>query len=344
MIAAGVLVAFLVDYALKDTAGGWRIMLGLTTVLACLQFICLVFMPESPVWLYDKGETENARSVLSQVYRSSRVEDEITKIDRSLQETRATDGNELWLWKPQLLISCALAVFQELTANANVINYAPDIFESTGAEASSYRATIGVGVIKLLFTAFSVAKVDELGRRPLLLWGACAITISLVVLASSFVADNAVMSFVACCCIVASYAVSYGPVTWLVTAELSPSHIRGRILGASQVVNWVATLLVSSFFLRLLSSLGGAATFSVFAALSFCGAFFVWGWVPETLGKDVQQLNYEISSGFSWLPAAEVEVEIPSDAVEAGNEGTPADASEGRDRPSTSNGSQANFV
>ena len=170
-------------------------------------------------------------------------------------------GSLITVYRPQLLVSMALMAFQQLSGNAAVLAFAPEIIATvrTGARHASglalrhaYGATVVLGCVKALFTAVVVARGDAVGRRVSLLVGSAAAAFSLAVLGSTFAAhvhrhsddfhnsENThtaagAFALLAACVLIAAYSVSFGPVVWLLTAEMFPPALRGRALGVAQV-------------------------------------------------------------------------------------------------------------
>ncbi|CAN0553489.1 unnamed protein product, partial [Ectocarpus sp. 8 AP-2014] len=140
----------------------------------------------------------------------------------------------------------------------------------------------------------SLAQVDQVGRRPFLLWGAGGCTISLCLLSVSFRNGQPLLSFLACCAMVSCYSLSFGPVTWLVTAEMFPAGVRGKALGIGQMGSFLGSLVASAFFLQLLDSMGGFVTFALFGSVALSSTVFVYALVPETKGKEPSEIASEL--------------------------------------------------
>ncbi|KAG5188516.1 transporter-domain-containing protein [Tribonema minus] len=311
MIAFGVLLAFFTDFMLRDTVGGWRLMFGMAVVLALVQALAMARMPESPKWLAAQGRDAEAMAVLAVSAGGDEQADEaLVQIKEELAAAGQMSTSMLFhQWRPQLHLSMALMALQQLTGNSAILSYSPEIMaavtgippEGGGARPPPlerllhYGATVLLGVVKAAFTALAVWKVDALGRRALLLGGALAAAASLSVVAGAFAcgggggaAQAAVL--VGACGVVAAYSVSFGPITWLVTAELFPDALRGRALGASQLVTHAGSFAVTAAFLRVLATAGGALTFGALAAATLGGAGFVFARVPETRDRSPEEL------------------------------------------------------
>ncbi|CAM9359074.1 unnamed protein product [Ascophyllum nodosum] len=275
-------------YLAEDPAG-WRIMFGLSTVLAALQLLGMAFMPFSPRWLIIKGRRDEALDVLIKIRNSQdEAEAELREIELNDPEAKSSIRELLTKWSVPLMITTTLAIFQQLSGHANVLNFTEDIFEGSGFEGPA--PAVILGIVKVIATIVAIMWVDHFGRKPFLLWGAFGITCSLLAISVGSALSSPQVSFVACCVLVAAYALSFGPVTWLVTAEMFPPGIRGKALGIGQVGSFVGNLAASSFFLRLLHTAGGEYTFLMFACIAFTSTLFIAAFVPETKGKEPAQI------------------------------------------------------
>ncbi|KAL7528670.1 hypothetical protein ACHAXR_002559, partial [Thalassiosira sp. AJA248-18] len=230
-------------------------------------------------------------------------------------------------WR-QAVIVAILAIAEQFCGHINIINYAPVIFaevfynydqdEATenGAIASELlTTTIILAVVKFVITTFVLFEVDKLGRRFLLKAGAGIVTVSLLFLAIGFTVglEDTKMTasgetelvhtnfqeglvLVGCTGVVAGFALSYGPITWLVTSELSPSSIRGRMLGFYTVLTHGSAALVSYTFLSGQEKYGAAYPFWLYFCSSLASFAFIVAAVPETGGvtggdgEDVESL------------------------------------------------------
>ncbi|ELY85262.1 sugar porter family MFS transporter, partial [Natrinema altunense] len=273
-ITSGILIAYLVNFAFS-ASGEWRWMLGLGMVPAAVLFVGMLFMPESPRWLYEHGRESDAREVLASTRVETQVEDELREIKETIHTESGTlrDLFEPWV-RPMLIVGVGLAAFQQVTGINTVMYYAPTILESTGfADTASILATVGIGVVNVVMTVVAVLLIDRTGRRPLLLLGLAGMSVMLAVLGVAFylpglsgaigwIATGSLMLYVA------FFAIGLGPVFWLLISEIYPTEIRGTAMGVVTVVNWAGNLLVSLTFLRLIDVVGQTGTFWLYGALS----------------------------------------------------------------------------
>jgi MFS transporter, SP family, galactose:H+ symporter len=300
MITIGILVSYLADYGLAGSRG-WRWMFGLAAIPALILLAGLLFVPESPRWFIRQNLRDRAREVLAKIRQPFEIDPEIAEIEASL--THQEGGwHELLSanLRPALVIGIGLAIFQQFTGINTVIYYAPTIFQLAGLQSHSAAilATAGVGVINVLLTVVALELLDRAGRRPLLLYGLIGMIISLALLGFAFLTRNptpalawtsvvCVMAYVAC------FAISLGPIFWLMIAEIYPLKIRSRAMGIATMANWGSNLLVALTFLSLLEFLGRPWTFWLYALVGVIAWIFVLRIVPETKGKTLEQIEAE---------------------------------------------------
>jgi sugar porter (SP) family MFS transporter len=306
MITIGIVCSYLADYALAASRG-WRWMFGLAAIPAAILFIGIVFVPESPRWYMSRAMKSEARRVLTRMHPPALAEKELTEIEASLAQQQG-DWHELFdprLRRP-LLIGIGLAVFQQFTGINTVIYYAPTIFQFAGlrSQSAAILATAGVGVVNVFFTIIAVWLLDRIGRRPLLLYGLVGMVLSLGVLGFAFMSPNlgerlALISLLCVMIYVACFAISLGPIFWLMISEIYPLKIRGLAMGVATVMNWGSNLVVALTFLSLLRSLGRPVTFWMYALTGVLAWVFSYFSVPETKGKSLEEIEAQFRSAAS---------------------------------------------
>ena len=297
-ITIGILAAYIVDYSLAG-AGAWRWMLGLGVVPGAVLGLGMIYLPESPRWLVKRGLTEQALEVLRRT-REDGAEAELEAILQSSKAESRGRWSELFsaTVRPALVIGVGLAIFQQITGINTVIYYAPTIIQSAGISSAAVAilATAGIGVVNVLMTLVSMRLIDRAGRRPLLLYGIAGMTLCLGVLGLAFrmrhegsnlawVAVITLMAYVAC------FAISLGPIFWLLIAEIYPLNIRGLAEGTAAATNWAANLLVSITFLSLVEAFGPSETFWLYGGLAIASWLFSYYLVPETKGKSLEEIE-----------------------------------------------------
>jgi len=297
-IVIGILGSYAVDYAFaKD--GQWPAMVGMGAVPAILLGLGMLWMPESPRWLVLHHRESEATNVLQRIRGTKNVSFELDDIRSSLHEERAK-WTELFApaLRTGLIVGVGLGLFQQFTGINTVIYYAPSIFLMSGftSNSVSIAATAGVGLVNVVMTLIGLFFIDKLGRRPLLITGIVGMLISLAALAAAFamhlggetmklVGVGSLMLYVA------SFAISLGPVFWLMISEIYPLRIRGLAMGFATGIQWLGNLIVSFTFPILIERLGPAPTFSIYAAVCLAAIMFSVFIVPETKGLSLEEIE-----------------------------------------------------
>lgn len=273
-IVIGILLAYLIDYALLGFPDAWRWMLSVPALFGMVfLLLAAACLPESIRWQpvgKAGAETAAARTPLRALFRGAtgRV----------------------------VLLGTLLAAFQQITGINAVVNYAPIIFEQTGVGGgTALLQSCLVGVVNFLATIVALWLVDTRGRKVLLLWGAAGMILSLAYLSCSFACGWPGMGVLAALLVyIAFFAASFAPVMWVVTSEIFPDRIRARALSFSTCVSWICTFLTVQFSPWILSKLGGATLFALFGLFSVAALLFVWRCIPETKGKTLEQIEEEL--------------------------------------------------
>lgn len=295
-ITIGILIAYIVTFSFSDE-GAWRTMFGFAFIPIALQFIGLFFIPETPAWLMSHNKKEAAEKVLHKI-RIAEANHHLVNAEKK-EDTPTRKG---WreLFSPEVrrpfLIGIGVAVLQSITGINTVIFYAPRIFQLAGFEKAETAlfATVLVGAVNVIMTVISLWLIDRLGRRALLIGGLIGMALSLIILGISFLIAGEASGLTAIAAMlfyVSFFAVSLGPVAWLMISEIYPLGIRGRAMGIATFSNWVCNYFVSLTFLTLIQELGSAGTFWLYAIICFLGLWFVIKLVPETKGKTFEQIQ-----------------------------------------------------
>jgi len=300
-IIFGMVVVYFVNYFIARgrpadwiNATGWRWMFGSETIPAALFLLMLLFVPESPRFLVLKKKENRALDLL-QRFNPSSAEGILKDIKASLKVTRKP-----WLafGGTVIIVGVFLSVFQQFVGINVVLYYAGDIFRSMGAgNDSSLLQTIVVGLVNLTFTVVAILTVDRFGRKPLLIFGAIAMGISMLALGFSFFFGKlGIISLIFMLTYTAAFAMSWGPVTWVLLSEIFPNSIKGAmsIAVASQ---WIANLMVSWTFPMMNESSLLTRLFShgfsywIYGLMGFIAAWFVIRMVPETKGRTLEEIE-----------------------------------------------------
>ena len=300
-ITGGILVSYLVGFALAGASGGWRWMLALGALPGIILSAGMLFLPESPRWLAGHGRMRDAEAVLRHLRGTADVSGELNTLRTDIAREGRQLANASELLAPRLrrplVIGIGLAMFQQITGINTVIYFAPTIFQSAGlsSAATAILATAGVGAVNVIMTIVSIRLIDRLGRRQLLFWSLGGMALTLFVLSGAFHAgvsgQLAWVAIISVAAYVGFFAIGLGPVFWLLIAEIFPLALRGRAMSLAAVANWSFNLIVAATFLDLVGSFGSAGAFLVYAVLSVMALIFVARLVPETKGRSLEQIE-----------------------------------------------------
>ena len=297
-IVIGILLAFISNALLVDTGeNNWRWMLAVMGAPALLFFVSLFFAPESPRWLVQKGHSEKAYVILGKINGSEKARHELISIEESINEEKESGTfREVFSprMRPILFIGVFLCVFSQITGINSIMYYAPVIFQSIGAAASSavtQTAIIGGG--NLVFTFVAISLIDRLGRKPLLIGGVTGMIISLTSIATAFYfhKTGGYIILVLILMYIASFSASVGAVTWVIVSEIFPNKLRSKAMSVSIVSLWIANFLLILIFPLMLNRLGGAGSFMIFSVMCVLLLLFTIFRVPETKGRTLEELE-----------------------------------------------------
>ncbi len=282
----------------------WRWMLGLESLPAILYFGFLFIVPESPRWLIMKGREYEAKKVLSRVVSEKQADEDIAAVKQSLEtEISKSKMPVSELFKPALrlvlLIGITVAIAQQITGINAVFFYAPMIFEQTGIGTdAAFSQAILVGLTNLVFTILAILFIDRFGRKVLLIFGLSGIAISMFLLAYGFSMDEASMNpwliLIGIIGFVASFAISIGPVMWVLFSEIFPNSVRGIAISFVGLINSAVSFLVQLVFPWELETIGSSATFLIFGAFAVIGLVVIAWLLPETKGKSLEELEKQL--------------------------------------------------
>uniref|UniRef100_A0A1J3EKG4 D-xylose-proton symporter-like 3, chloroplastic n=1 Tax=Noccaea caerulescens TaxID=107243 RepID=A0A1J3EKG4_NOCCA len=317
-IVLGILLGFSVGSFQIDVVGGWRYMYGFGTPVALLMGLGMWSLPPSPRWLLlravqGKGALqeykEKAMLALSKLrgrppgdkLSEKLVDDALLSVETAYEDEKS-GGNFLEVFQGSnlkaLTIGGGLVLFQQITGQPSVLYYAGSILQTAGfsAAADATRVSVIIGVFKLLMTWVAVAKVDDLGRRPLLIGGVSGIALSLFLLSAYYkflggfplVAVGALLLYVGC------YQISFGPISWLMVSEIFPLRTRGRGISLAVLTNFGSNAIVTFAFSPLKEYLGAENLFLLFGAIALVSLLFVILVVPETKGLSLEEIESKI--------------------------------------------------
>ncbi|MDB4866523.1 MAG: sugar transporter [Cohnella sp.] len=301
-VVTGIFATYFINAAIAgygnnvwDINYAWRWMLGFGVVPGAIYLLLLLLIPETPRWLMKQKQEVEALEVLERMNGKEAAKAELHEI-LNLKDDNGGAIRQLFrhpLRRP-LIVGVVLAVLQQITGINAIMYYAPEIFKQTGAGTNAALSqTVLVGIVNFAFTLIALWLIDKLGRRALLLVGAVMMTVSLLVVGYGFHAANVsgTLILVFILIYVASFAVSFGPVVWVMISEIFPTRVRGRATAIASLCLWAADYVVSQTFPMLLEWIGTSATFWLFAVISLIAVIFCAKVVPETKGKSLEQIE-----------------------------------------------------
>lgn len=274
---------------------GWRLMFLSGAIPAAIFVILLFFVPETPRYLAMKGKDEQALSVLQKIAGKDNASSILKDIKGTLHELNAP-----WLsyGAGVIIVGVLLSVFQQAVGINVVLYYAGNIFRNMGASTdSSLLQTIIVGVVNLAFTVVAIMTVDKFGRKPLMIIGSIGMAVSMIALGFTFYFQNVgILALIFMLIYTAAFAMSWGPVCWVLLAEIFPNSIRGA-LSIAVAAQWIANWIVSLTFPMLNDNVWLTQQFNhgfsywIYGVMSILSAIFMWKFVPETKGRTLESIE-----------------------------------------------------
>ncbi len=279
-----------------NTTTGWRWMLGAEVAPAVLLLGLLFFASESPRWLLKAGRETEARRILTEVGGPDHAGREVAAVREAL---RHEEGRFRELFSPTyrrpLMIAVLLMAFSQFSGINAIMYYSTKILTTAGAGVKdAFTASAVIGLVNVIFTFVAIGLVDRAGRRPLLLAGLSVQVVALALVGWMFHAGHqglplllGIIGFIA------AFAMALGPIPWILCSEIFPTKIRGRAMSVATFVIWTSCYLVAQTFPMLNDSreVGPAKTFWIYAAFSLVALVFVFGRVPETKGRSLEDIE-----------------------------------------------------
>jgi len=309
-IIFGMLLIYFVNYfiALQGNENwlvtvGWRWMFFSGAIPAVVFLILLFFVPETPRYLAMKGQDAKAMKVLNKISGKENAGKILEEIKSTLHETHVP-----WLSYGFLVIfiGIMLSVFQQFVGINVVLYYAGNIFRNMGSSTNaSLLQTIIVGVVNLTFTVVAILTVDKFGRKPLMIIGSIGMAVSMFALGFTFYFGKAggelthgqgLAALVFMLTYTAAFAMSWGPVCWVLLAEIFPNSIRGA-MSVAVAAQWIANWIVSLSFpimndnTWLTQVFNHGFSYWIYGVMGFLSAWFMWRMVPETKGKSLEEME-----------------------------------------------------
>ena len=276
---------------------GWRLMFVSEAVPAGLFTLLVLFVPETPRYLAMMGRDENALYVLSRINGSAKAKEILSDIKATAEEKTEKLFTYGWL---VIFVGIMLSVFQQAVGINAVLYFAPRIFESMGM-GNPMVQTVFMGVVNILFTLLAVFTVEKWGRKPLLIYGSAGMAIGAfgVALSNAVTGIPPIVPVVSIMVYSASFMFSWGPICWVLIAEIFPNTIRGAAVAIAVAFQWIFNFIVSSTFLPMYNmsagdmgeKFGHMFVYSLYGIICVAAAIFVWRLVPETKGKTLEDMT-----------------------------------------------------
>ena len=303
-IIFGMVIVYFVNYSIATQGDdswlntvGWRWMFASESIPAILFLVLLNFAPESPRWLILNNKESAGLRILENINGAGKAKEIMHDIKSSIEHH--VSAKLLSFGALLIVIGVLLSVFQQFVGINVVLYYAPEIFRTMGSGTdAALLQTIIVGIINLSFTVVAIKTVDKFGRKPLQIFGALAMAVSMFALGFAFFFERVGMgALIFMLTYVAAFALSWGPVTWVLLAEIFPNKIRGKALAIAVAAQWIANLLVSWTFpmmdksTYLINAFNHGFAYWLYGLMGLFAAVFVWKWVPETKGKTLEEIE-----------------------------------------------------
>ncbi len=277
----------------------WRWMFWAAAFPAVVFCVLAFFIPESPRWLAMKNKTDVAFGILSKIGGSDYAKAELEAVQTANQKDGSQAGLKTLFSKPYrkiLLIGVVIAFFQQWCGTNVIFNYAQEIFQSAGYAIGDVLFNIVVtGIANVVFTFVAIFTVDKWGRKALMKLGAGGLCgIYLILGICYFFHITGVFMIVLVVAAIACYAMTLGPVTWVLLAEIFPNRVRAVAVATSTFALWVGSSTLTYTFPLLNVSLGSYGTFWIYSAVCLAGFLFVTFMLPETKGKSLEELEDEL--------------------------------------------------
>ena len=310
-ICLGIVAAYFVNAWLMNISSGasasaglwhklfvsevWRAMFGASAIPALFFFVAMFFVPESPRWFAAKGNDEKASHILFKINGKEVAKKELSSIKEALQKEE--NGSWKVLFHPGIRIAMfagiVLSLLSQFTGINAIIYYGPRIMEEAGLKLSdALGGQVVIGLVNALATVFAIWKIDQYGRKKLLNLGITGMFFALLAVGFLFLIHKTEGIWLLALIIIyiAFFAISYGPVIWVLLSEIYPTKVRGRAMSVATLMLWVGTAIIGQVVPWMLETLTPAVTFFIFA-LCCIPVPLTLRLIPETKGKSLENIE-----------------------------------------------------
>lgn len=267
---------------------GWRYMFISEAVPAALFCMLLFLVPKTPRYLVLTGHDTAALGILERIngeYKAATILEEIKATVVEKRETLFAYG------KVVIIVGILLSVFQQAIGINAVLYYAPRIFEGAGVEGGGMMQTVVMGIVNIVFTVVAILTVERFGRKPLLIIGSTGMAIgAFAVAACDVLGITGIAPVLSIIVYSAFFMMSWGPICWVLIAEIFPNTIRGQAVAIAVAFQWIFNFIVSSTF-PALYEFSPFTAYGIYGVMCVISALFVWRMVPETKGKTLEDMS-----------------------------------------------------
>lgn len=311
-IVIGILLSQIVNWliARNDVNGtidpwniemGWRWMFWAELVPAVLFLIMAFFLPESPRWSALNGKSDSARAILSRIGGNDYGNQELSSILAADREDKklAKAGLKTLFTKAYskiLILGIVIAVFQQWCGTNVIFIYAQEVFAGAGYSVSDAFLNIVItGVVNVLFTFVALYTIDRWGRRTLMLIGSIGLAIDYLILGACFyMGITGMIMIILSVASIAIYAMTLGPVVWVLLSEIFPNRIRGVAMSVATFALWFGCGTLTFSFPSMNAGLGCSGSFWIYSVICFAGFIYFLKSCPETKGISLEELENKL--------------------------------------------------
>ncbi|WP_084649901.1 sugar porter family MFS transporter [Stappia stellulata] len=297
-VTTGILLAYAVPLWMDDPQK-WAPGIGVGGVIAVAGLVSLALVPESPVWLNAVGRTRQAISAAVSLGFTHRPWTARKPATAAAPQPPLGQILRRGTTPAVLALCCGLFILQNLSGIDGILYYAPSIFVGLGFSpgTAALGATFGLGLINLLATLVAIAMVDRLGRRPLAIVGSLVMVLGLLGVVAAQSLSLPVLGLISLCVYIGAFAISLGPLPYVMMSELVPSAIRETGIAVASATSWLFNALVAFVFLSGVSTIGLAGVFLVFAGICVLALVVSLIWLPETRARHLDDIEDNVLSG-----------------------------------------------